>query len=493
MKKTTAFFLFLSIFSIFQLTACAPMKQHGPENSSGSFEEAVPLNQGIKNLSLRLEASVRNRQAGRITVADFVGPGNSVHAFGRHVADKIAVRLFASGAFPEFMERNQLKQVLQGLKHEHSGYFDQNTVQQFGKMLGVDSMVIGRIEDMGPVMDVTAKIVQAGTGRLLGMADVQIVKDESVRSLMNRQNTSSLTVTVDPPVNGKVIAGGKEASLSGGMAVIRGLAAGECQVLIQPEGYEPVRRSINISSDSETLGVKLKSRSYEVSFQVNPPDASLVVDGRDITLNPQGFVRISGLEAREYSYVVGAKGHKRRLGKFDPAVDRQMVINLETSDPLLAVGNKLAAKVQKVAGSRQDFHVELWTDKSVYRLGEPIYFNFRTDRDCYLTIIDINSHGEMTQLFPNRFASGNHVRAGITYRIPGPDYGFELEAQPPLGTDRVYAIASTRPMDIFSNDFSQNAFVSVTRGMTRGIGVVGQNIEKTKLNAAAVTTVRISR
>ena len=495
MKNISAVSAVMLMFMVVITAACAPIKTGGPGNMSESNPGAVHLRQGIRDMAARLQASVHGRPVGKITVADFIGPGGEIQTLGQHISDKVAVELFASGAFPEFMERGQLRQVLQGMKQEHTGYFDQDTVQQFGKMIGVDSMVIGRIEDLGGVLDVTAKIVQSGTGRILGMADVEILKDQSVRSLLAMRRTATLTITVDPPVSGKVIVNGKEEYLSGGVATVSGIPLGECQVLVQPEGYEPMRRTVTVASGSETLGIRLKSRKYEVSFQINPPDASLAVDGRSISLNPQGFAKVSGLDPRKYCYVVAAKGHRRRQGMFDPSVDTQMVINLESSDPLLAAGNKLARKVQKLAG-RQDFRVSLWTDRPSYRLGEPIYFNFRSEKECYLNLVDINSQGEITLLFPNRFNSDNRVKAGVTYRIPGPGYGFELTAQPPLGTDRIYAIASSTPIDIFSNDFSRTVFVSMTRGAgTRGIEVkaVGNRIKKTKLDSAAMTTISIGR
>lgn len=413
---------------------------------------------------------------------------------GEHISDKVSVSLFSSGVFSDFMERKQLKQVLLGLKSEHSGYFDQSTVQQFGKMIGVDSMVIGTIEDLGSVVDVTAKIVQSGSGRLLGMADVQLVKDVSVSKLLHKQRTAVLTISVDPPVDGTIVAEGKRGCLTGGMATLSGIPYGECQVLIQPEGHEAVYRNIDIRSNSETLGVRLESKRYEVRFQVNPPDASLTVDSKKIFLNPQGFANISDLEDREYSYVVGAKRHKNRLGTFNPANRQQVLINLETADPFLATGNKFSRKVQQLA-NRQDFSVQLWTDRTTYRVGEPIHFYFRAERDCYINLVDINSEGEISLLFPNRFDSNNSVRGGKTYCIPGNNYGFALEAMPPTGTDRIYAIASTRPLDVFDHDFARDAFVTMTRGKTRGIDVkgIGVRLDRAKLSAAAMSVVNIRR
>jgi F0F1-type ATP synthase membrane subunit a len=64
--------------------------------------------------------------------------------------------------------------------------------------------------------------------------------------------------------------------------------------------------------------------------------------------------------------------------------------------------------------------------------------------------VDINSRGEITLLFPNQYHSEHHIQANTTYRIPDDSYGFSFQVQPPFGRDRIYAIASDGPIDIFN-------------------------------------------
>jgi len=57
---------------------------------------------------------------------------------------------------------------------------------------------------------------------------------------------------------------------------------------------------------------------------------------------------------------------------------------------------------------------------------------------------------------------------------------------PPAGTERIYAIASSGPLNIFAQDFSQQDFVTMTRGKTRGIEFrgIGVRLDQATLNAA---------
>ena len=313
-----------------------------------SYAEAKHLYEGIDVLAQTLITSIGERRVGKIAVADLIGPGEDITGLGEHLSDKVSIKLFSSGRFPGFMERKQLKQLLTTIKDEKSGYFNPSTVSRFGKMIGANSIVIGAIQDLGNFFDVTAKIVEVENGTVQAMADVRLIKDDTTIRLVNKQRTATLMIAVDPPVSGTVAAGGRQGFLEHGMVTFTGIPYGDCSVVIQPHGYDSINKNIAIRSRAKTLTVRLQSKRYEVSFQINPPDASLTVNGQALPLNPQGFAKVSDLDAREYSYMVRAKGYKDRLGTFNPAMEQCITLDLQTNDPFYATKNKFFQKVQQV-------------------------------------------------------------------------------------------------------------------------------------------------
>ncbi len=447
---------------------------------------------GIEAVSQKLIQSTNTAKAGKITVADFVGPDEQITQLGRHMADKLSVNLFSAGKFVDIMERRQLKQILSAHKQELSGYFDQQTVHQFGHLIGVDSMVIGKLEDLGSVVDLTAKVVHTKTGRILGMADIRILKDESVQRLLSQKQTSTLTVSVTPAVSGTVSVGRAKAQLTNGAATLSGLRRGVCQVTVNVNspGYDSVTRSLNLQSRQETLDINLESRQYDVSFQIVPPGATLSVDGKIIPVNEQGFARVKAVSAKQYVYFVSAEGFENRTGQFNPAQKQLVMVDLNAKDAFYGLKSDFIKKVRQTSN---DFNIRLWTNSSQYKLGDTLSFFFRAERDCYLNLVDINSRGELTVIFPNRFHQDNYVQAGRTYQIPDESYGFEFQAQPPAGKDRVYAIASTTPLNIFDGSYGQSGFMAITRNQTRGAKArgIGVKLKNTRLDSAAECLIRI--
>jgi hypothetical protein len=88
------------------------------------------------------------------------------------------------------------------------------------------------------------------------------------------------------------------------------------------------------------------------------------------------------------------------------------------------------------------FTIEVKVDKKTYHIGEKIVIIVRASRDCYLTLYDISTQGEVTQIFPNRYASDNLINGGQVYRIPNERDVFDFEIIGPPGIERVRAIGT---------------------------------------------------
>jgi hypothetical protein len=92
-------------------------------------------------------------------------------------------------------------------------------------------------------------------------------------------------------------------------------------------------------------------------------------------------------------------------------------------------------------GRRKDKFLEM-------KVGDPIYFHFRAERDAYLTLLNVGAEGSITVLFPNEFTPINRVIKGKTYSIPTPEMGFKLTLGEPGGQELVKAFATEFPLDL---------------------------------------------
>lgn len=91
--------------------------------------------------------------------------------------------------------------------------------------------------------------------------------------------------------------------------------------------------------------------------------------------------------------------------------------------------------------------VEVWTDRAGYAIDAEVVFHLRSNRDCYVTLLDLQTSGGLYVLFPNSLQRDNHVRANRIYSIPESQAPFSITASGPTGVEGVKAIATNKPFE----------------------------------------------
>jgi len=92
--------------------------------------------------------------------------------------------------------------------------------------------------------------------------------------------------------------------------------------------------------------------------------------------------------------------------------------------------------------------IELKTDKNTYRIGELIVFTIRASRECYVSLYDTTTQGEVFQIFPNRYAKNNLLDGNQVYRIPDTSDEFDFEVTGPPGIERVRVVGTIQNVNV---------------------------------------------
>ncbi|MGH8553802.1 MAG: DUF4384 domain-containing protein, partial [Methylococcales bacterium] len=103
------------------------------------------------------------------------------------------------------------------------------------------------------------------------------------------------------------------------------------------------------------------------------------------------------------------------------------------------------------------------TNKSEFRIGETLSINFTVSDPMYVRIVLINSDGEVSTVFPNVYQSDNYCKPGRTYTIPPSGADFSLDIGQPIGTDKLRAIASRKPIPAEALSFTSDGQFDETR------------------------------
>lgn len=130
-----------------------------------------------------------------------------------------------------------------------------------------------------------------------------------------------------------------------------------------------------------------------------------------------------------------------------------------TPTPQMTVTPRIAATVTPIPtipepnptqdpGSPTTFALDLASNQATYRVGELVVLTVRAERACYLSLYDVSTAGEITQLFPNGYGKDNFLEAGQTFRIPSAYDRFDFGVNGPAGVERIRGICTVRNLAI---------------------------------------------
>ncbi|MBI3812968.1 MAG: DUF4384 domain-containing protein [Nitrospinae bacterium] len=279
------------------------------------------LNEAVQTLSQTI-SSVEVIKGKNVGIGEFTNLDGEGSQLGKKTADGIEFELvkLVSGKRFQVVDRKNFAQIAKEWELQLSGVVDESSAKKVGNLLGLDVLITGTISEAGKDIEVKAKILDTGSGRILGGAEAKIKKDEEVSKMF------------------------------------------------------------------------------------------------------------TALTKAEDSSIFKQKGE---------------------------------------AGSEEKIKIDLWADQKGYHIGENLTINFKADRDCYVTLVDVGTSGNVHILFPNRFSSGNKVKANEIYSVPGKGDGYKIAVQGPQGTEIVRAIATLKPIGFIDTDFSgtRSVFKSVDKNI----------------------------
>ncbi len=104
-------------------------------------------------------------------------------------------------------------------------------------------------------------------------------------------------------------------------------------------------------------------------------------------------------------------------------------------------------------------NLNVWIDKVRPAPGDLIAINAEADKDCFLTLINVDAAGKATVLFPNDFEPDNLLSAGKTQRVPGTSAPYQLRIKDE-GRETLVAQCSTSPAPPtgIEHDFGRQRF-----------------------------------
>jgi hypothetical protein len=133
----------------------------------------------------------------------------------------------------------------------------------------------------------------------------------------------------------------------------------------------------------------------------------------------------------------------------------------------LSVVQRPLAEVQPDRPATSGLTVKAWVDHedNRYRIGDNLVLKVRTNKDAYVSVLNVGTTGKVSQVFPNSFQQEQFVRAGTTVTIPplGADYNFRVNGDTGTELIKVFASENETPLIPSSQLRNNGVFAVVDR------------------------------
>ena len=116
-----------------------------------------------------------------------------------------------------------------------------------------------------------------------------------------------------------------------------------------------------------------------------------------------------------------------------------------------ALANPLVPEIKSslwaLTNPEHNFTVFLNTDSPDYQLNDYLTLRVLVTDDAHIIILNWDSTGKLTVLFPNAYQQDNFVKAGMIHVFPAPQSDFDFLLSGPQGMERFKVIAIRRAAD----------------------------------------------
>jgi hypothetical protein len=328
---------------------------------------------------------------------------------------------FYGGAFTTFMVQQLWKapddatyedvfeeayEALKRNRFQQDPYISEDVDLRTLPLFFVDGATAGRGELALPVTSISGSSAELGAGLALGLTPGSVLETAGDARLVARSVRQRSTVA--EVVSGSVSEGDR------------------ARLVSYVYGSSPLL--VNVAAVETPLADALRGALSDT------PSVRLIEDETDFS---HLIVRRRGEELR----VIGSDGFTRHDGiGVEPADMAELADILRKESAAKSLGD-----MENPAQTFR-FDVRLLGGRTSFGLGEEIAFVIESDRDGYVTLVDLGTDGTVAVLIPNAEDPSVPIRAGQTLRYPGGDVAFQ--ALPPAGGGMVRAFLTSEPIDI---------------------------------------------
>ena len=141
------------------------------------------MDEAVSKVGEQLRSPITGTSIKRVGVSEFKPTSGAEVKLGPYLADRVTAVLVQGGSV-EVIERAKMDVILAEQSFGVSDLVDANSAQELGRLLGIQAFVVGSYTVMDKNIEISARLVDVGTGKMLAAATAKMKKDKDAASLL---------------------------------------------------------------------------------------------------------------------------------------------------------------------------------------------------------------------------------------------------------------------------------------------------------------------
>ena len=142
--------------------------------------------QEVRGAVRSIVESLSARGTKSIAVVDFTDLQGNVTELGRFLAEQMSLALAVEAKDISVVDRTHLKALIEEHKLSASGLMDPQTARKLGLIAQVGALATGSLTPIGEVVNLSVKVLDTETARLLAVATADIPRTRAIEDLLAR-------------------------------------------------------------------------------------------------------------------------------------------------------------------------------------------------------------------------------------------------------------------------------------------------------------------
>jgi len=161
--------LFITFICLSFFASCSTVNSNFNKNSYNYLD-------GLGVITKKLRNDLRNETQLRIAILPTLNEIGNRTLLGDNVSNVLQTGLFQSNSYT-LVERERVDSLLEEYDFSMNGLVDTSSMKEIGKLLAVDTIVVGTIRDETDKFSLYIRVLDIETGKILSMANVLVTKD----------------------------------------------------------------------------------------------------------------------------------------------------------------------------------------------------------------------------------------------------------------------------------------------------------------------------